>query len=89
MIVYGRNAVREAVRGPREVSAVWATKGAAREFAGARMASADEIARRCGSDGHQGVCAEVSEYRYAEAAALLRAEAAHLGDEVLSVIAFV
>ncbi len=26
---------------------------------------AEEIARRCGSDGHQGVCAEVSEYRYA------------------------
>jgi 23S rRNA (guanosine2251-2'-O)-methyltransferase len=75
VIVYGRNAVREAVRGPREVSAVWATKGAAREFAGARAASADEIARRCGSDGHQGVCAEVSEYRYADAAALLRAEA--------------
>ena len=75
MIVYGRNAVREAVRGPREVSAVWATKGAAREFAGARAAGADEIARRCGSDGHQGVCAEVSEYRYADAAALLRAEA--------------
>ncbi len=75
MIVYGRNAVREAIRGPREVSAVWATKGAAREFAGARAAGADEIARRCGSDGHQGVCAEVSEYRYADAAALLRAEA--------------
>ena len=75
MIVYGRNAVREAIRGPRDVSAVWATKGAAREFGGARAASAEEIARRCGSDGHQGVCAEVSEFRYADAAALLRAEA--------------
>ena len=75
MIVYGRNAVREAIRGPREVSAVWATKGAAREFAGAQTASTDEIARRCGSDGHQGVCAEVSAYRYADGAELLRAEA--------------
>ena len=75
MIVYGRNAVREALRGPRQVAAVWATKGAAREFAGAHAASADEIARRCGSDGHQGVCAEVSEYRYADAATLLRADA--------------
>ena len=75
MIVYGRNAVREAIRGPREVSAVWATKGAAREFAGARAASADEIAQRCGSDGHQGVCADVSAYRYADGAELLRAEA--------------
>ena len=75
MIVYGRNAVREAIRGPREVSAVWATKGAAREFAGARAASADEIAQRCGSDGHQGVCAEDSAYRYADGAELQRAEA--------------
>jgi len=75
VIVYGRNAVREAIRGPREVSAVWATKGAAREFAGARAASADEIAQRCGSDGHQGVCAEVSAYRYADGAELLRADA--------------
>ena len=38
-------------------------------------ASADEIAQRCGSDGHQGVCAEVSAYRYADGAELLRAEA--------------
>jgi 23S rRNA (guanosine2251-2'-O)-methyltransferase len=75
VIVYGRNAVREAIRGPRQVAAVWATKGAAREFTGARAASADEIARRCRSDGHQGVCAEVSEYRYADAAALLGADA--------------
>jgi 23S rRNA (guanosine2251-2'-O)-methyltransferase len=71
MIVYGRNAVREAIRGPRRVDAVWATKGAAREFAGARPASADEIERRAGTDAHQGVCADVEEYRYADAAALL------------------
>ncbi len=31
MIVYGRNAVREAIRGPRTVSRVWATQNAARE----------------------------------------------------------
>lgn len=73
MIVYGRNAVREAIRGPRQVRTVWATKGAAGEFKGARPASAAEIAQRCGSDGHQGVCADVEEYRYADAAALLRA----------------
>jgi 23S rRNA (guanosine2251-2'-O)-methyltransferase len=75
VIVYGRNAVREAVRGPRRVDAVWATKGAAREFPGARVTGADEIARRAGSDGHQGVCAEVEAYRYADAAALLRGPA--------------
>ena len=73
MIVYGRNAVREAIRGPRQVRTVWATKGAAGEFKGARPASAAEIAERCGSDGHQGVCADVAEYRYADVAALLRA----------------
>jgi len=73
MIVYGRNAVREAIRGPRAVRTVWATKGAAGEFQGALPARADEIARRCGSDAHQGVCADVEEYRYADAAELLRA----------------
>jgi 23S rRNA (guanosine2251-2'-O)-methyltransferase len=73
MIVYGRNAVREAIRGPRAVRTVWATKGAAGEFQGALPARADEIARRCGSDAHQGVCADIEEYRYADAAELLRA----------------
>jgi 23S rRNA (guanosine2251-2'-O)-methyltransferase len=73
VIVYGRNAVREAIRGPRRVKTVWATKGAAGEFRGAVPASSDQIARRAGSDGHQGVCADVEEYRYADAAALLRA----------------
>jgi 23S rRNA (guanosine2251-2'-O)-methyltransferase len=71
VIVYGRNAVREAIRGPRAVRTVWATKGAAREFEGTAPANADEIAQRCGSDAHQGVCADVEEYRYADAAALL------------------
>jgi 23S rRNA (guanosine2251-2'-O)-methyltransferase len=73
VIVYGRNAVREAIRGPRQVRTVWATKGAAREFEGAVPASAGEIAQRCGSDAHQGVCADVEAYRHADAAALLRA----------------
>jgi 23S rRNA (guanosine2251-2'-O)-methyltransferase len=72
VILYGRNAVREAIRGPRKVRAVWATKSAAREFEGALPASAAEIAQRCGSDAHQGVCADVEEYRYADAAELLR-----------------
>jgi 23S rRNA (guanosine2251-2'-O)-methyltransferase len=72
VIVYGRNAVREAIRGPRNVRTVWATKGAAKEFPRAVPANADQIAARAGSDGHQGVCADVEEYRYADAAALLR-----------------
>jgi 23S rRNA (guanosine2251-2'-O)-methyltransferase len=71
-MVYGRNPVREAIRGPRTVSTVWATKNAQREpwLAGTavavRQASAEEIDQRCGSPEHQGVCAEVSEFRYAE-----------------------
>ena len=81
MIVYGRNAVREAVRGPRRVRRVWATRGAAKDLPGATPATAEEIARRCGSDGHQGVCADVEEYRYADADALLT-----LPDPVLVVL---
>jgi len=70
VIIYGRNPVREALRGPRVVSEVWATSGAARErwlsAAGVtvHLARAEEITARCGSDGHQGLCAQVSAYRY-------------------------
>jgi 23S rRNA (guanosine2251-2'-O)-methyltransferase len=73
VIVYGRNAVREAIRGPREVRTVWAAKGAAGEFPGARITTGAHIAQRSGSDAHQGVCADVEEYRYADATALLQA----------------
>ncbi len=82
MIIYGRNAVHEAIRGPRTVSRVWASSGAAREpwlgGCGVPITNErpEEIARRCGSDGHQGICAEVSEYRYADAEDLLGAERA-------------
>jgi 23S rRNA (guanosine2251-2'-O)-methyltransferase len=74
VIVYGRNAVREALRGPRTVRRIWATRQAAREgWSGApvEVVPAEEVARHAGSDGHQGVCADVSPYRYADAADLL------------------
>ncbi len=77
MIVYGRNAVHEAIRGPRSVTQIWVTRGAAREpwLSGAGVpvhdATAEQIATRAGSDGHQGICAEVSDFRYADAEALL------------------
>ncbi len=70
MIVYGRNPVREAIRGPRAVSRVWASANARREpwlAAVARITSvagADELERLSGSAEHQGVCAEVSPFRY-------------------------
>ena len=78
MTVYGRNAVHEALRGPREVSRVWATKSAAREpwLENPRVVDAEELARLCGSPDHQGVCAEVEPYRYADPKSLLGADAA-------------
>ena len=72
--LYGRNAVREALRGRRRVRKIWATQAAAKEgFSGApvEIATADEIEARCGSDAHQGVCAKADPYPYADAAELL------------------
>jgi 23S rRNA (guanosine2251-2'-O)-methyltransferase len=77
VILYGRNPVREALRGRRSetVGEVWATEGAAREdwLQGRpiRPASAAEIEARCGSPAHQGICAEAGPYPYAAAAELL------------------
>jgi 23S rRNA (guanosine2251-2'-O)-methyltransferase len=70
VILYGVNPVREALRGPRAVERIWAARG---DWSGAPVtrATPEEIAARCGSDAHQGVCAAVEEYRYADAAALL------------------
>lgn len=78
MIVYGRNAVREAIRGPRAVHEAWATAGAARApwlegLPVGVVGGPEEIERHCGSDAHQGICARVSDYAYAEAAELLAA----------------
>ncbi|MGB2711902.1 MAG: 23S rRNA (guanosine(2251)-2'-O)-methyltransferase RlmB, partial [Conexibacter sp.] len=74
-VLYGRNAVHEALRGPREVVRVWASAGAAREpwleGVAVRPADAPELERRCGSPEHQGICAEVAPYRYADVDALL------------------
>jgi 23S rRNA (guanosine2251-2'-O)-methyltransferase len=82
VILYGRNPVREALRGSREVGRVWATQAAAKEpwlrelTEGLPLvrASAEELASLAGSHDHQGVAAEVAEYRYAEPAGLLEAD---------------
>jgi len=82
LIVYGRNPVREALRGRRatQVREVWATERTAREpwlaETGARpsrlhVAHAHEIEERCGTTAHQGVCAECGPYPYAGADELL------------------
>ena len=77
MVIYGRNAVREAVRGPRRVHRVWAAAASAAEAGelGVKVlrADADELTERAGSESHQGICAEVDAYRYADAGALLAA----------------
>ena len=75
MIVYGRNPVREALRGRRRVRTVWATERAAREpwLEGAplQLADAGTIAERSGSAEHQGICAEAEPYPYADPGGLL------------------
>jgi 23S rRNA (guanosine2251-2'-O)-methyltransferase len=63
--------VREAQRGRRRVHRVWVTAAAARDGWSGTVVSAEEIEARCGSDAHQGVCAEVDPYPYADAADLL------------------
>jgi 23S rRNA (guanosine2251-2'-O)-methyltransferase len=73
-IIYGRNPVHEALRGRRRVHRIWATKAAANEDWGSArvtIASPGEIAERCGTDAHQGVCALVDPYPYADADELL------------------
>jgi 23S rRNA (guanosine2251-2'-O)-methyltransferase len=81
VIVYGRNPVHEALRGrrARTVFEVWATSSASREpwleGVAVKVCTAEEIERRCGSEAHQGICAEAGGYPYAGAGELLAGEA--------------
>jgi 23S rRNA (guanosine2251-2'-O)-methyltransferase len=80
VIIYGRNAVREALRGRRshDVSSIWATAATAHEpwleGAQVRVSAAEEIERRCGSSAHQGVAADAGGYHYVGANELLALE---------------
>jgi 23S rRNA (guanosine2251-2'-O)-methyltransferase len=78
VIVYGRNPVREALRGRRRVRQVWASKGAAGEEwlreTDPEIVSAEQLAEMCGSEDHQGLCAEVDPYSYADPDSLLSAD---------------
>lgn len=75
MIVYGRNAVREALRGKRKVTRVWADRNAAREpwleGVAFKEVGAGDLEALCGSPDHQGVCADAGDYLYAQAGSLL------------------
>jgi len=84
VIIYGRNPVREALRGrrARSVTEVWATAGAAREpwleGIAVNVIDAQELERRCGSSAHQGICAQVGGFAYASVEELLARENALL-----------
>jgi 23S rRNA (guanosine2251-2'-O)-methyltransferase len=71
VVIYGVNPVREALAAKRRpVKRIWATHPDA--WPDAQGADSAEIAERCGSDDHQGVCAEVGPYPYADAYELLQ-----------------
>jgi 23S rRNA (guanosine2251-2'-O)-methyltransferase len=80
-LVYGRNAVREALRGPREVSEIWASEKAHESLdwlPDARRVHVKrerELTEAAGSSDHQGVVAWAEPYRYADAWQLAAAEA--------------
>jgi 23S rRNA (guanosine2251-2'-O)-methyltransferase len=72
-LVYGRNAVREALRGPREVLEVWASERAAARTPwlehGSRVHIRPEraLTEAAGTRDHQGVLAWCEPFRYADA----------------------
>jgi len=73
--IYGRNPVREALRGRRGVRRVLATERAASGADWLRgvpltLTGAGEVAALAGSDDHQGFAAEVDPYPYADAGQL-------------------
>jgi len=80
--VYGRNAVREALRGPRAVLEVWATERALagepwlREPGAPRAQAKPErvLTEAVGTRDHQGVVARCEPYRYADAYELASAD---------------
>ncbi|MGI8558240.1 MAG: 23S rRNA (guanosine(2251)-2'-O)-methyltransferase RlmB [Solirubrobacteraceae bacterium] len=78
--MYGRNPVREALRGRRAVHRVLATSQASREawlrgVAVRVVPSSEELERLSGSREHQGICAECEPYPYVEPESLLAGRA--------------
>lgn len=86
-IIYGRNPVRETLRGGRRVRRVWVLSGRGRDDLTAEVASwaaaadvpaplisvrsPEELAAAAGSPDHQGMVAEVDAYRYASVEQIL------------------
>ncbi len=78
-LVYGRQAVREALRGRREVLEIWATEraNAGEEWltqAKTKLAQERDLTELAGTRDHQGVVARVEPYRYADAYELAKAD---------------
>jgi 23S rRNA (guanosine2251-2'-O)-methyltransferase len=75
VIVYGRNPVREALRGRRKVHRVLVGGSAEREpwLTDVEIQPTDtaDLEALCDSPDHQGICAEVAEFEYADADELL------------------
>jgi 23S rRNA (guanosine2251-2'-O)-methyltransferase len=76
--VYGTHAVREALRGRREVLQVWCTARAGESSPWlpdeARVERSERLEQLAGSPDHQGVVAEVAPYPYADPGELLARE---------------
>jgi 23S rRNA (guanosine2251-2'-O)-methyltransferase len=78
-LVYGRRAVREALRGRREVLEVWATERALKAEdwlpdAAPKLKAERELTERSETRDHQGVLALVGPYPYADGYELASAE---------------
>ena len=74
MILYGRNPVREALRGRRGVRRIWAAVELGwLEGVEVERVAAARLEELCGSPDHQGVCAEAEPYPYADPDGLLAA----------------
>ena len=79
-LVYGRRAVRELYRGPRDVLEVWATERAAAQIpwleSGPRAQLKPErlLSEAAGTRDHQGVVAWAEPFRYADAYELAAAQ---------------
>jgi 23S rRNA (guanosine2251-2'-O)-methyltransferase len=76
VIVYGRNPVREALRGRRRVLRAWSAGDPPDWLRGVPHELVDqaELEPLCGSAEHQGLCAEAEPYPYAAADELLAQE---------------
>lgn len=78
--VYGRNPVKEALRGQRSVKRIWVhgrvenetwLKDAGEGGIETRQGSLSEIESLAGSEAHQGVVAEVDPYKYVQVESIL------------------